>query len=96
MNGIFTGGADAFSWPLAQPHIDRLEPLHPPSLALFAMEDGVPVASAPVGSARGAGAAAGRVACCWSPGGAIEAEVLADPYRALGPHGAGVVRRTSC
>ena len=74
--------------------IDRLEPLHPSALALFAMEDGVPVASAPVGSARSA-AAGGRIACCWSPGCAIEPEVLTDPYRALGSHGSGVVSTAS-
>jgi hypothetical protein len=95
VNCLFSGGADAISWSSAQPHIDRLEPLHPPPLALFAMQDGVPVASAPVGSAQGA-AGGDWVACCWCPGGAIEAEVLTDPYRTLGPHGAGVVRRTSC
>lgn len=95
MNCLFTGCTDAISWPSAQPHIDRLEPLHPPSLALFAMEEGVPVAPAPMGSARGAGGV-DWVACCWCPGGAIKAGVLADPHRALGSHGAGVVRRTSC
>jgi hypothetical protein len=42
----------------AQPHINRLEPLHPAALAFLAMEDGVPVASAPVGPARCAGAGA--------------------------------------
>ena len=35
----------------AEPHIDRLEPLHPAALTLLAMQDGVPVASAPMGPA---------------------------------------------
>jgi len=55
------------------------------------MEDGVPVAPAPMGSERGSAAAAGRVACCWSPGGAIEPEVLSSPDRALGADAPAVV-----
>jgi hypothetical protein len=58
------------------------------------MKDGVPVTPAPMGSAQGA-AGAGRVACCWSPGGAIEPEVLADPHRPLGADGSGVVSTAS-
>ena len=46
----------------AEPHIDRLEPLHPAALTLLAMQDGVPVASAPMGPARGAAAGAARAA----------------------------------
>jgi len=32
----------------AEPHVHRLEPLHPAALTLLAMQHGVPVASAPV------------------------------------------------
>ena len=50
------------SWSMcsAQPHVHRLEPLHPPVLTLLAMQHGVPMAPAPVGPARGAAAGASR------------------------------------
>jgi hypothetical protein len=68
----------------AQPHIHRLEPLHPADLAFLAMQNGVPVAPSPVGPARGAATAGdARSARGGRPGGAIEPEVLADPHRAL-------------
>lgn len=71
----------------AQPHVDRLEPLHAAALTLLTMQNGVPMAPAPVGPAGGAAAtAAGRGARCCFPGGAIEPEVLADPHRALRAH----------
>ena len=38
----------------AQPHIDRLKPLHSVAQAFLAMQHGVPVGSAPVGGRRGA------------------------------------------
>ena len=51
------------------------------------MENGVPVAAAPVGPAgRAAATAAGWGARCCCPGGAIEPEVLADPHRTLRAH----------
>ena len=34
---------------LAEPHIHRLEPLHPPALTLLAMQHGGPVSASPVG-----------------------------------------------
>ena len=54
------GGEPVIDHPICstQPHVHRLKPLHPAALALLAMQHGVPVASAPVGPAGGAAAAA--------------------------------------
>ena len=79
----------------AESHLHRLEPLHPAALAFLAMQDSAPVASAPMGPARCAGAGAAWAARGGRPGGAIKPEVLADPHRGLGLHGAGVVGTAS-
>ena len=52
VNCLFTGCADARSGPSAQPHICRPEQLHWPPLAPVAMQDRVPVASAPARARR--------------------------------------------
>jgi hypothetical protein len=59
----------------------------PPAVTLFAMQDGVPLAPAPTGSARGTAAGVGRVACCWRPGGAIKAKALATAHLGRRPGG---------
>jgi hypothetical protein len=71
----------------AEPHVHRLEPLHAAGLTLLPMQNGVPMALAPVGPAgRAAATTAGRGARCCCPGGPIEPEVLAYPHRTLRAH----------